>query len=111
MASFIFFRVTTGTVRILSFSLQTCRPFSAFYFFDIKVQIGGDESDYLISALDFLNGVAFPSWPGSLYPIVISPNNCDSGVGSFSIEKLFNRACACQYLAFSQNIIKMDFYR
>lgn len=41
--------------------------------FDAKVSIGGDDSWYIIAALDFWNGVAFPSWHGAFYSILISP--------------------------------------
>lgn len=41
--------------------------------FDAKVSIGGDDSWYIIAALDFWNGQAFPSWHGAFYPILISP--------------------------------------
>lgn len=41
--------------------------------FDPKVSIGGDDSWYVLAAQDFWNGVAFPSWHGSLYSIILSP--------------------------------------
>lgn len=42
-------------------------------FFDMKVHVGGDDSDYIIAAVDFLDGRSFPAWHGSLYPIFLSP--------------------------------------
>ena len=41
--------------------------------FDAKVSIGGDDSWYIIAALDFWHGTAFPSWHGAFYPMLISP--------------------------------------
>ncbi|MFC2413724.1 MAG: hypothetical protein ACFNQF_06910, partial [Bacteroides sp.] len=41
--------------------------------FDPKVSIGGDDSWYVLAAQDFWNGVAFPSWHGSFYSILLSP--------------------------------------
>lgn len=41
-------------------------------FFDPKVHIGGDDSDYIIAANKFLHNKAFPSWHGSFYPIFLS---------------------------------------
>lgn len=41
--------------------------------FDAKVSIGGDDSWYILAALDFWNGVAFPQWHGAFYPILLSP--------------------------------------
>ncbi len=42
-------------------------------FFDVKAHPGGDDADYVIASVDFLNGISFPTWHGSLYPIVLSP--------------------------------------
>lgn len=41
--------------------------------FDAKVSIGGDDSWYVLAALDLWNGVSFPTWHGALYPILLSP--------------------------------------
>ena len=41
--------------------------------FDAKVSIGGDDSWYIIAALDFWHGTTFPSWHGAFYPMLISP--------------------------------------
>lgn len=41
--------------------------------FDPKVSIGGDDSWYLLAAQDFWHGLAFPSWHGSFYSILLSP--------------------------------------
>ncbi|MGP1461426.1 MAG: tetratricopeptide repeat protein [Bacteroides sp.] len=41
--------------------------------FDPKVSIGGDDSWYLLAAQDFWNGIAFPSWHGAFYSILLSP--------------------------------------
>ena len=59
--------------RIVIFAIFTVHITFIFLFFDTKVHIGGDDSDYLIASLDFIAGEAFPSWHGSFYPIFISP--------------------------------------
>ena len=41
--------------------------------FDPKVSIGGDDSWYLLAAQDFWKGIAFPSWHGAFYSILLSP--------------------------------------
>lgn len=41
-------------------------------FFDPKIHIGGDDADYIVAAMDFMDGVSFPSWHGSFYPIFLS---------------------------------------
>ena len=40
--------------------------------FDAKMHVGGDDSDYVMSAHAFLMGNAFPLWHGSFYPIFLS---------------------------------------
>ena len=45
----------------------------ALLLFDPKVSIGGDDSWYVLAAKDFWDGLAYPSWHGALYPIVLSP--------------------------------------
>ncbi|MFA6923095.1 MAG: hypothetical protein WC223_02475 [Bacteroidales bacterium] len=39
--------------------------------FNIKIDEGADDSDYIMSAKDFLSGEIFPTWHGSLYPIFL----------------------------------------
>jgi hypothetical protein len=41
-------------------------------FFDPKMHVGGDDSDYIIAAHEFWKGEKFPSWHGSFYPIFLS---------------------------------------
>lgn len=50
--------------------------------FDAKVSIGGDDAWYILSALDFWHGHAFPEWHGAFYPILLSPL---VGLGGLSI--------------------------
>lgn len=40
--------------------------------FNPDVSIGGDDSMYIKSAFNFRHGIAFPSWHGSIYSIVLS---------------------------------------
>ena len=42
------------------------------YLFDVKIDEGGDDSDYILSAKRFLEGRNFPTWHGSFYPIFLS---------------------------------------
>ncbi len=42
------------------------------YLFDVKISEGGDDSSYIVSAKNFIEGVSFPSWHGSFYPIFLS---------------------------------------
>ncbi len=42
------------------------------YLFDVKISEGGDDSSYIVSAKKFLEGVNFPTWHGSFYPIFLS---------------------------------------
>jgi len=57
---------------LLSFILIVSALFVGLTF-DPKVSIGGDDSWYVLAAQDFWNGIAFPSWHGSLYSILLSP--------------------------------------
>lgn len=58
-------------IKILVVSLVTATLFSILLF-DIKTSTGEDDAWYLLAARKFLDGVSFPSWHGSLYPIFIS---------------------------------------
>jgi len=40
--------------------------------FDAKISEGGDDSEYILSAKDFIEGIRFPTWHGTLYPIFLS---------------------------------------
>ena len=40
--------------------------------FDMKVTIAGDDSGYILSAKEFLEGTQFPLWHGSFYPMFLS---------------------------------------
>ncbi len=42
------------------------------YLFDVKISEGGDDSSYILYAKQFIQGIAFPSWHGSFYPIFLS---------------------------------------
>ena len=42
------------------------------YLFDVKIDEGGDDSDYILSAKKFLEGRSFPTWHGAFYPIFLS---------------------------------------
>src|SRR5579859_4474854 len=61
------------SVRFVTLGLIGLQGVFVLLFFDPKVHIGGDDSDYIIASIDFLHGQAFPSWHGSFYPIFLSP--------------------------------------
>jgi hypothetical protein len=44
----------------------------SMFLFDTKVSIGGDDSEYIIGAKKFMEGVKFPTWHGSFYPMFLS---------------------------------------
>jgi hypothetical protein len=44
----------------------------SFLLFDPDVSVGGDDSGYIKAAYDFSKDVAFPSWHGSFYSILLS---------------------------------------
>lgn len=59
--------------RVAVSGILTFHVVLVLLFFDPKVHVGGDDSDYIVASMDFLDGVAFPTWHGSLYPIFLSP--------------------------------------
>jgi len=44
----------------------------SFLLFNPDVSVGGDDSGYIKAAYDFSKGIAFPSWHGSFYSILLS---------------------------------------
>jgi hypothetical protein len=40
--------------------------------FDLKIAIGGDDAEYIVSAKNFFDGISFPGWHGAMYPIFLS---------------------------------------
>lgn len=56
---------------VISLSILASVGFS-FLYFDPDVSVGGDDSGYIFSAHNFLNGTAFPTWHGSFYSIILS---------------------------------------
>ena len=61
--------------------------------FDIKVSLGGDDSDYLIFAEDFWRHFTYPVFHGALYPIVISPI-----VGLFGYKLVLLKSISCIFM-------------
>lgn len=43
-----------------------------FLLFDLRLSLGGDDSDYIIAARDLLSGKAFPTFHGSLYVVFLA---------------------------------------
>ena len=56
-------------IKIAAFSL--CILFSLLLF-RVRMDIGGDDSGYVLRAYDFIHKGAFPSLQGPLYPLVLS---------------------------------------
>ncbi|MBN1414685.1 MAG: hypothetical protein JW973_06260 [Bacteroidales bacterium] len=44
----------------------------AGYLFDVKIDEGGDDSNYILMAYNFLKGKSYPTWHGEFYSIFIS---------------------------------------
>lgn len=63
----------TKNTHLLLLGLCFLHVLLALLRFDAKVSIGGDDSWYVLSALDFWNGHTFPEWHGAFYPILLSP--------------------------------------
>jgi hypothetical protein len=65
----VFFDSKLNTVFLVSIILSIL----IFYnLFDIRVSLSGDDSEYILRAYNFIHG-EFPTFQGSLYPIVLSP--------------------------------------
>lgn len=67
------------------------------YLFDLKVSEGGDDSGYIVAAMDFIKGKSFPTWHGSFYPIFISPFLAIFGINLF-VFKLLSLLCVLAHL-------------
>ena len=61
--------------------------------FDIKVSIGGDDSEYLINAEEFWRSFTYPGSFGALYPVVISPI-----VGLFGYKFILLKSISCIFM-------------
>ncbi len=67
--------------------------------FDLKVSEGGDDSGYIVAAMDFIKGKSFPTWHGSFYPIFLSPFLAIFGINLF-VFKLLSLICIVLHLTF-----------
>ena len=61
--------------------------------FDVKVSLGGDDSEYLTNAEDFWRSFKYPGSFGALYPIVISPI-----VGLFGYQFVLLKSISCIFM-------------
>jgi hypothetical protein len=68
------------------------------YLFDLKISEGGDDSDYIVAAKRFLEGKSFPTWHGSLYPILLSFFVAIFGINLF-VLKLVSFICIIAHVA------------
>ncbi|MCF6332276.1 MAG: hypothetical protein L3J11_03250 [Draconibacterium sp.] len=60
-----------------------------FRLFDIRVNLAGDDSTYILSGYNFLKNGTFPTWQGPLYPIFLSSIIAVFGV-SVPVLKIFS---------------------
>ena len=58
--------------NLIVFIIVLLSIFFSLMLFDMKVSIAGDDSGYILSAKEFLDGTQFPLWHGSFYPIFLS---------------------------------------
>ncbi len=65
----IFFDSKLNTVFLASLVISILIFYSLF---DIRVSLSGDDSEYILRAYNFIHG-DFPTFQGSLYPIILSP--------------------------------------
>ena len=75
-------------------------------FFDPKAHLGGDDSDYIVAAADFLSGTAFPSWHGSFYPIFLS-----AFIACFGINLILLKVVSVVISILSAFIVYKTFYK
>lgn len=64
-----FFRKNLKIVFYISLFLTVIL---GIYLFDVKIHEGGDDSNYIEMAYNFLKGKSFPSWHGEFYSILMS---------------------------------------
>ena len=58
--------------KIIFYSTLILCTIFAFLLFNLKISDGGDDSDYIFGAWQFLKGISFPTWHGSFYQIILS---------------------------------------
>jgi hypothetical protein len=75
--------------------------------FDLKISEGGDDSTYIVNAKHFLDGVSFPTWHGSLYPIFLSPFLALFGINLFVFKLLSFIAVIVHLVIFYKAFKKM----
>ena len=59
-----------------------------FLLFDLRVSVGGDDSQYIIKAHDFINSFKYPSFQGPLYPMILSIFVGTFGINLFVLKLL-----------------------
>jgi hypothetical protein len=73
--------------RILLASLLLTLTFSILLF-DIRFSLAGDDSAYVLRAVDFLDHFIYPGFSGPLYPIVLSPFIAIFGIQAIPLKCL-----------------------
>jgi len=58
--------------NIILISLLLISVYIFYKLFDIRVNLNGDDSEYIFRAYKFLKDGIFPTWQGPFYPIVLS---------------------------------------
>lgn len=71
----------------------------ALLFFDSKVSLSGDDSDYIVYAYNFAKDFSWPGFRGAFYPIVLSPFVALAGV-YLVLLKLLSVGCILGMLFF-----------
>jgi len=67
----------------LSFALSVI---FGFLLFDVKVSLSGDDSAYILRASKFISSGEFPTYQGSLYPILLSLPMAIFGLNLFALK-------------------------
>ena len=67
----------------------------AFFFFDAKVSLSGDDADYVVYAYNFVENFSWPGFRGPLYPIMLSPFIALFGVRLVLLKSLSAICIAC----------------
>ena len=58
--------------NVILISLLVISAYIFYKLFDIRVNLNGDDSEYILRAYKFLKDGAFPTWQGPFYPILLS---------------------------------------
>jgi hypothetical protein len=74
--------------RIISGTILISSVLFSILLFDAKINMMGDDSDYIMYGYKFANNFNFPSFRGPLYPILISPFIAIAGINIVLLKVL-----------------------